>query len=105
MQQCRSLELQFGTNFLRECLDNPSEAPVVIRVAKADILVRDWSCSIREAGSHPSLSIVCATDLIAASWKNMWDEALDFGVRGTSKFYLVLSQDLFLVTNSALIVV
>ena len=83
VQQCRSLELQFGTNFLRECLDNPSEAPVVIRVAKADILARDWSCSIREAGSHPSLSIVCATDLIAASWKNMWDEALDFGVRST----------------------
>ena len=83
MQQCRSLELQFGTNFLRECLDNPSEAPAAIQVAKADILARDWSCSIREAGSHPSLSIVCATDLIAASWKNMWDEALDFGVRGT----------------------
>ena len=40
VQQCRSLELQFGTNFLRECLDNPSEAPVVIQVAKADILVR-----------------------------------------------------------------
>ena len=27
--------------------------------------------------------IVCVTDFIAASWKNMWDEALDSGVCGT----------------------
>ena len=109
MQQCRSLELHFGTNFLRECLDNPSEVPVVIQVAKADILARDWSRSIIcEAGSHPSLSIVYATDFIAASWKTMWDEALDFGVRGT-KLMQVLFSSLsslrpVLVTNSALIV-
>ena len=61
-----------------------------IQDAKAVILAKDWNSSIHEARSHPSLSIVCATDFIAASWNNIWDEARDFGVRGTK-----LMQSLF----------
>ena len=38
VQQCHSLELLIGTNYLQLCLRNPSEACLIIKEAKTDIL-------------------------------------------------------------------
>ena len=32
---------------------------------------------------HPPLAVVSATDAITSSWNSIWDEALEYGVRGT----------------------
>ena len=51
--------------------------------AKSDILPKDWNCIIQDSRSHHSLAIVSATDMIASSWNRIWDEPLEYGVRGT----------------------
>ena len=65
VQQCRSLEQLFGTNFLQLCLGNPSEACSIVNKAKTDILAKDWEHTVHRTNSHPSLAIVSATDEIA----------------------------------------
>ena len=82
MQQCRLLEQHFDTNYLGVCLENSTDAARAIQEAKTDIL-KDWNRTVREARTHPSLTIVFATDFIAASWNSTWDQALEFGVCGT----------------------
>ena len=76
------LEQHFDTNYLGVCLENSTYAARAIQEAKTDILRKDWNCTVREARTHPSLTIVCGTDFIAASWNSTWDQALEFGVRG-----------------------
>jgi hypothetical protein len=51
--------------------------------AKEDILSKDWICTLHESRSQPSLVVVWATDGITSSWTSAWDEALEYGVRGT----------------------
>ena len=67
MQQCRLLEQHFDTNYLGVCLENSTDAVRAIQEAKSVILRKDWNRTVREARTHPSLTIVCATDFIAAS--------------------------------------
>ena len=74
---------QIGTGYLQLCLQNPTDAYSIVREAKSDILAKDWNCIIQDSRSHHSLAIVSATDMIASSWNRIWDEALEYGVRGT----------------------
>ena len=83
VQQCRFLEQQFGTSYLQLCLENPSHACSIVRDAKEDILEKDWICTLQDSRSHSSLAVVSATDGIASGWNSIWDEALEYGVRGT----------------------
>ena len=83
VQQCRSLEQLFGTNYLQQCLSNPSEACLIVREAKVNILEKDWEHTIIQTKSHPSLAIVSATNGIASGWNSVWDEAFEHGVQGT----------------------
>ena len=83
VQQCRVLEQQIGTGFLQVCLQNPTNASSIVHEAKSEILAKDWNCTIQESRSHHSLAIISATDVIASSWNRIWDEALEYGVRGT----------------------
>ena len=83
VQQCRLLEQHFDMNYLGVCLEKSTDAARAIQEAKTDILRKDWNCTVREDRTHPSLTIVCATDFIAASWNSTWDQVLVFGVRGT----------------------
>ena len=83
IQQCRSLEQQIGTGYLQLCLENPTDAYSIVHDAKEDILAKDWICTVQSSRSHPSLAVVSATEAIAASWNSIWDEALEYGVRGT----------------------
>ena len=81
VQQCRLLEQYFDTNYLGVCLENSTDAARAIQEAKSVILRKDWNCTVREARTHPSLTIVCATDFITASWNSIWDQALEFLLR------------------------
>ena len=106
VQQCRLLEQHFDTNYLGVCLENSTDAARAIQEAKFVILRKDWNCTVREARTHPSLTIVCPTDFITASWNSTWDQALEFGVRGTrlmQTLFNSLSRP-FWETNAALTV-
>ena len=83
VQQCRVLEQQPVTGFLELCLQNPTNAASIVHEAKSEILEKDWNCIIQDSRSHHSLAIVSATVVIASSWNRTWDEALEYGVRGT----------------------
>ena len=83
MQQCHFLEQHIGTNYLQLCLKDPSNARSIVREAKKDILSKDWFSTLRDSKTHSSLAVVSATDEVASSWYRVWDEALEYGVRGT----------------------
>ena len=69
------------------CLQNPTNASSIVHEAKSEILAKDWNCTFQDSKSHHLLAIVSATDVIASSWNRIWDEALEFGVRGTTLTY------------------
>ena len=83
VQQCHFLEQHIGTNYLQLCLKDPSNARSIVREAKKDILSKDWFSTLRDSKTHSSLAVVSATDEVASSWNRVWDEALEYGVRGT----------------------
>ena len=87
IQQCHVLEQQIGTGFLQLCLQNPTNASSIVHEAKSEILAKDWNCTFQDSKFHHLLAIVSATDVIASSWNRIWDEALEFGVRGTTLTY------------------
>ena len=83
VQQCSSLEQHIGTNYLQLCLSDPLDASSIVRDAKKEVLRKDWFHTVQNSLSHESLSIVASSEAIAASWNSIWDEALEFRVRGT----------------------
>ena len=90
IHQCRSIEHHFGTNYLQSFLQNPDAALTTLKVAKKHILNKDWKLTLSLASSHPSLAVVTSSRSVASSWNSFWDEALEYGVRGTR-----LMQNLF----------
>ena len=83
VQQCHFLEQHIGTNYLQLCLKDPPNARSIVREAKKYILSKDWISTLRDSKTHSSLAVVSATDEVASSWNRVWDEALEYGVRGT----------------------
>ena len=65
------------------CLRNPTDAPSIVCDAKEEVLRKDWLHAVQNSQTHGSLSKVASLETIAASWNSIWDEALEFGVRGT----------------------
>ena len=49
----------------------------IVSATDADILAKDWKCTLHETNSHPSVVVVSATDEISSSWNSMWYEALE----------------------------
>ena len=97
VQQCHFLELHIGTNYLQLCLKDPPNVRSIVREAKKDILSKDWISTLRDSKTHSSLAVVSATDEVASSWNRVWDEALEYGVRGTRLMQGLFSDQLSLV--------
>ena len=82
VQQCKEMEVLFGTNFSDQCLNLPDDAIQIIQQAKPLLIEADWVRIIRMTLSHPSLKFVQDPKLVD-DWCNLWNPALDFGTRGT----------------------
>ncbi len=89
VQQCKELELLFGTNYLDQCLAAPDEATHIVRDAKQHLIDADWSRTISLTATHTSLSHVSCPTLVN-KWTSLWDKALDYGTVGTK-----ISQSVF----------
>ena len=89
VRQCKELEILYGTKVWEACMNSPEEAINIAKEAKDELLEKDWNSTIHQARSHCSLSQV-SDELIVNEWCGVWDEALNFGTKGTK-----LSQNLF----------
>ena len=97
VQQCKELELLFGTNILEQCLLSPDEAIATVQQAMPHLIEADWNRSLHLGLSHPSLTYICNPALVG-DWCNLWNTALDFGTRGTKVaqgIFRVLSKPVF----------
>ena len=97
VQQCKELELLFGTDVLEQCLLSPDEAVSIIQHAMSQLIEADWSRSLHLGLSHPSLTYICNPALVG-DWCNLWNAALDFGTRSTKVaqgIFRVLSRPVF----------
>jgi len=92
IQQCHTLEHLVGTNHLQSFLQD--FATITLSDIKKDILDKDWKHTLHLASSHPSLAIVTVSSSVASSWNSFWDEALDYGVRGTRLMQSLLAPSL-----------
>ena len=54
-QECKELELFFGTNYLQQCLNSPDNAIHIVREAKSHLIEEDWNQTISIALTHSSL--------------------------------------------------
>ena len=82
VQQCRMLEAEASTNVLAQCLENPTDAPAIVKSMKQEILKSDFEALLSSAATHPSAKYV-AEVAKTTSWCRLWDLALDRGVQGT----------------------
>ena len=91
VQQIRWLENELRVSLvINKCLADPDTARIIVKSSQQHIVDLDWSRTMSKAASHLSLKHVISSPTIASSWCRLWDQALDYGVRGTK-----LSQSLF----------
>ena len=82
VQQCKMLEATLATDIVDQCLSNPNNAPEIVRINKKLLLKRDYEQCLSSAMSHPSV-YPAAQIAQTVSWRRIWDNALDYGVKGT----------------------
>ena len=82
---------ELGTHTLASCLENPPEATITVKSAKATILEADFDASLSASINHPSAKHI-ATVANETSWCHLWDTALEHGVRGTRRLQLLLKE-------------
>ena len=83
VQQCKMLEATLATDIVDQCLSNPNNAPEIVRINKKLLLKRDYEQLLSSAMSHPSV-YPAAQIAQTVSWRRVWDNALDYGGKGTS---------------------
>ena len=82
VQQCKMLEAALATNVVNQCLSSPDNAPPIVRDSKKLLLNKDYQILLSSAMSHPSVhsaAVIAQT----TSWRKLWDQALEYGVKGT----------------------
>ena len=82
VQQCRMLEADVSTNVLALCLQNPTDAPSIVKSMRKEIIQSDFDVLLRYAATHPSAKYIASVAEVT-SWCRLWDLALDRGIRGT----------------------
>ena len=84
------LEAFLATNVVDQCLASPDNAPTITQSNTKFLFKLDFELLLSSAMSHPS---VTPAALIAKniSWKKIWDNALDYGIKGTKCTQTVLS--------------
>ena len=85
------LEATFATDIVDQCLSNPNNAPEIIRINKKLLLKRDYEQLLSSAMSHPSV-YPAAQIAQTVSWRRVWDNALDYGVKGKKYVQYVLRE-------------
>uniref|UniRef100_A0A1X7TBW4 Reverse transcriptase domain-containing protein n=1 Tax=Amphimedon queenslandica TaxID=400682 RepID=A0A1X7TBW4_AMPQE len=74
VEQCRELELSFGTDFLAQCLHCPDDAIDILCGSRPVLVDADWKRSLEHASSHSSLCYVCSSEIVDV-WLNLWNVA------------------------------
>ncbi len=55
VQQCQSLESEYGTTYVKQCLEDPERARSVLAEAKVEIVRKDWLLFLDKVRTHSSL--------------------------------------------------
>ena len=82
IQQCCMLEASLGTSVLERCLNEPCEASAIVAEQKSILSNKDFQLLITHGLSHRNAKLV-AEVAQTTSWRQLWDIALDRGVKGT----------------------
>ena len=91
IQQCKMLEASLATDVVDQCLTTPDCAPKIVRDNKEPLLKRDYELLLISAMCHPSVNSA-AQIAQSVSWRKIWDNALDYGVKGTRCVQSVLRE-------------
>ena len=76
------LESSLGTSVLVRCLNEPCEASAIVAEQKSILIDKDFELLTTHGLSHRNAKLV-AEVAQTTSWKQLWDIALDRGVKGT----------------------
>ena len=91
IQQCKMLEsrLQISESLVDKCLEDPDTAVCTAKTCRNIILDHDRQLLLDKAKHHPEASIISQVSN-SISWLNIWDRALDYGVRGTNRIQFLI---------------
>ena len=93
VQQYKMLEATLATDIVDQCLSlsNPNNAPNIVQINKKLLLERNYELLLASAMTHPS--VYPATQIAqTVSWRRIWDNALEYGVKGTKCVQYVLRE-------------
>ena len=82
VQQCRMLEAPLQTDIVDQCLSDPANAKSIFRSSKKLLLKQDYHQLLSSALSHSSSKFI-AEIALGTSWWKIWDNVLDYGIKGT----------------------
>ena len=91
VQQCRMLKAPLATDVVNQCLSDPPNARSIVKSSKEVILQCDYNLLLSSSSTHPTAQYVSQ---IAShvSWRKIWDNALDHGMKGTEYCQAVLRE-------------
>ena len=72
VQQCRMLEADVSFNVLALCLQNPTDAPSIVKSMRKEIIQSDFDVLLRSAATHPLAKYIASVAEIT-SWCRLWD--------------------------------
>ena len=93
------LEATLATDIVDQCLSNSNNAPEIVRINKKLLLKRDYEQLLSSATSHPSVYPAAQiAQTVSCRRVRVWDNALDYGVKGTKCVKYVLKQPIHVST-------
>ena len=78
----RMLGSEVSTSILAQCLNNPTDAPTIVKSMRQEILMLDFEALLSSTTTHHPAKYI-ADVAKTTSWCQLWDAALDQGVQGT----------------------
>ena len=81
--------LQFNDSLVDKCLEDPDIADCTARTYRDIVLDHDKQLLLNKAKHHPEASIIGQISN-SVSWIDIWDRALDYGVRGTNRIQFLI---------------
>ena len=81
--------LQFNDSLVDKCLEDPDIADCTARTYRDIVLDHDTQLLLNKAKHHPEASIIGQISN-SVSWIDIWDRALDYGVRGTNRIQFLI---------------
>ena len=99
VQQCHMLQALLAT--VCQCLEHPDDAIAIVQSNKKLLHDHDFELLLSSVVTSRSVEPIVANFAELVSWKKIWDGALDYGFKGTTRVQVILSRPSFVAPHQS----